>query len=303
MIRRTLLSLAFATLAAVTGCNGGGTSPPQLQTGRALLPQHLYVSGFNGVAQFDLPLSDRSTPNFMIGTPGFSIAVDKDGNLAIVNGDKMKFLRGPLSATSAPYAADVPSQGFDIAFSGSGELWSTGFSTSVVMYKPPFSGASSPSASIQDAAIVEPGGVVLDDAQNLYVANRDVTKLPWVGNVHVYAPPYTSAPIVTPYIAHADYAALAVSRTQLFVGLLRSASGAIDVYDLPITATSRPAFGMDGGYRAQSLAVDRPGNLYVAEGRFGTVSVYAPPFSATSSPVVTLELGRGFGISTIAIGP
>jgi DNA-binding beta-propeller fold protein YncE len=75
------------------------------------------------------------------------------------------------------------------------------------------------------------------------------------------------------------------------------------VYNLPITATSVPAFRISNGLSsAPMLAVDAAGNLYVGDEVTETVSVYAPPFSAASAPAVVLTFGVGYGLRGIAIG-
>ncbi|MDB5070898.1 MAG: hypothetical protein JWM87_2009 [Candidatus Eremiobacteraeota bacterium] len=302
MIRRTFSLLAFAALATGTGCNGGGTSPPPFPTGRALLPQHLYVGGSHGVAQFNIPLTSASTANFtaMSGYE-YSIAVDADANLVVSTGASLAFFRAPLSGASTPNTVLTTGRPeYQLAFADSHDLWIADGLGGVRTLKFPFSSADLPPAAIGNAAIVGASGIAFDGAQNLYVVN-DQNNQGFRGarnsNLLVYAPPYTGSPIATPNVP-TSYAGVAVSATQLFVACLNR----FDVYDLPITSTSSPAFSIFIGNSAPLLAVDAGGNLYAGNFTAQTIAVYPLPLSAASKPTVTLQLDHTFGLNTFAIG-
>ena len=65
----------------------------------------------------------------------------------------------------------------------------------------------------------------------------------------------------------------------------------VDVYGLPLGPTSVPAFSITNGVTdPRSVALDSNGNLYVANAVPGSLIVYSPPFSAGSTPSVTLTL-------------
>jgi len=59
------------------------------------------------------------------------------------------------------------------------------------------------------------------------------------------------------------------------------------VFNLPLTATSAPAFTIAGGGTA-GVAFDAAGNLYVSNVFARTIAVYASPISATSTPSKTI---------------
>ena len=133
---------------------------------------------------------------------------------------------------------------------------------------------------------------MLDSANNLIVTN---SPSPAGSNLLVYAPPYTGTPIATAVVPAASYREMAVSGTQLFVVNSVVSLSKIDVYNLPITAASAPAFlisnGLFGGsVSASGVAVDSSGNLYAGlGGNLGTtdtggVRLYVPPFSGASAP-------------------
>jgi hypothetical protein len=102
---------------------------------------------------------------------------------------------------------------------------------------------------------------------------------------------------------------MAISGTQLFVVASQVSASRIDVYNLPITAASAPAFfiktGLFGGsVSASGVGVDSSGNLYAGLGGntgppdMGAIRIYAPPFSAASAPNIATGV---FGF-TLAVG-
>ena len=147
---------------------------------------------------------------------------------------------------------------------------------------------------------------MLDSANNLIVSNSPSLA---GSNLLVYAPPYTGLPIATTAVPASSYRQMAISGTQLFVVASQVSASRIDVYNLPITAASAPAFfigtGLFGGSAtANGVAVDSSGNLYAGlSGNLGTtdsggIRIYVPPFSGASAPNVANGV---FGV-TLAIG-
>jgi hypothetical protein len=76
----------------------------------------------------------------------------------------------------------------------------------------------------------------------------------------------------------------------------------VDIFNLPLTSSSHPATTITKGLTSvEGLAFDSSGNLYVGNIDNGAIGVYAPPFSGSSAPVLTLNTGAViFGIT---IGP
>ena len=146
---------------------------------------------------------------------------------------------------------------------------------------------------------------MLDSANNLIVSNSPSLA---GSNLLVYAPPYTGPPIATAVVPASFYRQMAINGTQLFVVASQVSASRIDVYNLPITAASAPAFFINNGIAGGSasgvgVAVDSSGNLYAGlSGNtgppdMGAIRIYAPPFSTASTPVVTNVFG-----TTLAIG-
>lgn len=336
MFRRSLFAVALIALTA--GCNGGAASPPPFYTGLFVptptptpspaptatpVAAHLYVGNDNaagGVLQFNLPLTATSTPNFSIASANVvSVALDATGNLAVGdNAGNLQFFTAPLSGASTPAAAfknGTATNTGQIAFTAAGDFWASTVLDRVNAFTHPFSNASTPSASVFGASVGNgaPIGTAFDAAQNLYVAVAGFDTIILVcpsghgtcSNIKVYAPPYTGSSTDTLPFANTAYRKIAVSSTQLFACSVSNPPGKVDVFNLPITGgASLPAFAITTGVNTpEAVALDAAGNLYVGNLADATVSVYAPPFSAASAPVLTLKVSTGaFAIFGIAIG-
>jgi hypothetical protein len=322
MIRHFLFIVAAAAVVAGVGagCNGGSTSPPPFFTGTAAptptptptpLPQHLYVGNdlaSGDIRQYNLPITSATqAANFTINAAGAvaSVELDANGNLAagLFLTGQIAFFNAPLSAASVPsatFANGTANIGQGV-FTPAGDLWAITTGNRANLFTHPFSNASTPSAFVTNAVLGTWVGAGLDAAQNLYITHSANN------NVYVFAPPYTGAPIVTPGLSGATtgYRKLTVSATLLFVCSDNgTGTGRVDVYTLPITAASAPAFAITTGVNApEAVALDVAGNLYVGNSGNSTVAVYAPPFSTASAPTVTLTVSTGaFAIFGIAIG-
>jgi hypothetical protein len=276
-------------------------------------PAQLYVGNDHApgvVQQYSLPISASSTPNFTIASsnPVVALALDAKGNLAVgALGGALTFFPAPLSGSSTPTATFNNGAGGNvgqIAFTAAGDFFATWFSNSVNMFTHPFSNASTPSMSITSAFISQAAGVAVDAAQNLYISNTGGSGSNTFGYLIVYAPPYTGVPIISSSVFGANYRKIAISGTQLFAASV-AGTGRVDVYSLPITTSSAPAFSITNGTNLpEAVALDAAGNLHVGNLGSATVTVYGPPFSASSAPSVTLTPGPGpFSIFSIAIGP
>jgi hypothetical protein len=275
----------------------------------AILPaaaqQHLYVGNDNvagGVQQYTIPVSNSSTPNFTVAANSvLSMAINATGGMVVGElGGTLKYFNPPLSGASVPAATfsngGASSNGQN-AFLPSGDFFAATSNTKVNRFSPPFTNSSTPTQTITaaGAAFI---GLGLDSAQNLYLSNAG-----GVSNLYVYAPPYTGTPIITPAIPSAAYRQLAIIGSQLFVTDVSGTFGKVDVYNLPLTVASTPAFSITNGVNTpEGAAADLSGRLYIGNLSNATVTVYTAPFSAASAPVATVTAGSGsfaiFGIAT-----
>jgi hypothetical protein len=291
----------------------------------------LYVGNDNtpgGVNQYTLPLTASSTANFTTASNNVvAVGVDQNANVAVGdNAGNLKVFAPPLSGASVPYASfknGVASNNGQLAFTNTSQLWAATVSNRVNAFTPPFTNATTPSAFVTDPGMVSDIGTAIDGAQNLYISNAGTgnaaacagTSQPGGGcgsNLYVYAPPYSGAPIITPNVinfpyvsASTAYRKIALSSTQLFAASVANAPGRVDVYNLPITAASTPAFALTTGVNTpEGLAVDSAGNLYVGNLSDATVSVFNPPITASSVPSLIFKVSTGaFAIFGIAVGP
>jgi hypothetical protein len=282
-------------------------------------PFHLYVGNDNtpgSVLQFNLPLTATTTSNFAIASNNVvAVAVDASGDLAVGdNAGNLQFFTAPLSAASVPSAAfknGAASNNGQIVFTSAGDFWVPTVSNQVNMFTHPFTNASTLTTSLTNATLASAIGEAIDSSANLYVANAGVgtavTCTSGAGtcsDILVYASPYAGAPVITPNVATTAYRKMAVSSTQLFVASVAGTTGRVDVYTLPITAASTPAFALTTGVNTpEGLALDAAGNLYVGNLTNATIAVYTAPITAASVPSLTYTVSTGaFAIFGIAVG-
>jgi hypothetical protein len=274
----------------------------------------LYINGTTGHAlQFALPLTGSApTATLSLATASdvSAVVVDSAGNVAAgAFGGSISIFNGPITGSasaSATFNNGSSTLIEGLAFNSAGDLFATTNSNTINVFTHPLTSASTPSQVITSANLTASVGVVLDSANNLIVSN---SPSPAGSNLLVYAPPYTSLPIATAVVPASSYRQMAISATQLFVVNSQVSASKIDVYNLPITAASVPAFSISTGLFGGSVsgsgaALDSSGNLYAGlSGNLGTtdsggVRLYVPPFSGASAPNVTTGV---FGI-TLAVG-
>lgn len=311
MLRKFSGVLALAGLLA--GCNATTTPTPA----PIVVAQHLYVGDNStpGTVQvYTLPINAASTAAFSFASDNVvAVTIDANGNAAVLDGTgNLKFFTAPLSAASTPAAVFTNGSATNngsISFLSTGDFFVGSASNRVNRFNAPFTSASTPAAFVTDASMVAAYGTAVDASQNLYIANARAgtgatcsTGAQTCSTLLVYAPPYTGTPTITPKVTSSGYRKMAGSGSVLYVC---SATGTsrVDAYNLPLTAASVPVFAITTGVNVPaSIAFDASGNMYV--GNFGnsTITVYAPPFSAASAPVVTLTFPGTFFIFGIAIG-
>ncbi len=260
----------------------------------------LFVGNDGGVGTinaYTLPITAASVPAYTL-TPGsstVSIGVDAAGDLLAGSlGGALTYFPSPLATTpSAGFANAGSTSSGQIVF-GPGGAWVGDVALGPInRFAPPFTNASVPAQTL-----TPPGtsiGLIFDAASNLYVADSN--------SISVYPPPYTGAPAVTTAaVAGLSYRKMAISGSQLFVPTIAPGNGAVEVYNLPLTAASVPAFQIaTGTFFPEAIAFDAGGNMYVGNLGNSTVTVYGAPFSAGSAPTTTLTV-PGFAIFSLAIG-
>ena len=292
-----LCLFAAALIACLTACGGNSTAKPP---GPPPGTQHLYTDGGAGRAlQFALPLTGTS-PTAILSNPTtndvVSVAVDPAGDLA--TGDfagNITIFNGPVTGSasaSATFKNGTATAIPQLVFNGAGDLFATTNSNKINIFTHPLTSASTTSQVITNVNLTSTFGVVLDSGNNLIVGNLPNAS---GSNLLVFAPPYTGLPIATAVVPGSSYRQMALNSTQLFVVSSIPQTSLVDVYNLPITAGSVPAFSIKNGIfggsvSALTVALDSSGNLYVGiSGNLGTtdsggIRIYVPPFSAASTP-------------------
>jgi hypothetical protein len=315
-----LLAVAFLSV-LLADCSGSGgnasAAPPTPTPSPTPTPAlgNLYVAnqddGTNTVLKFTLPLSSGSSPVAQVPVPAGSfgnvngVAVNAQFIATLTSSGHVALFAQPLSSTSTPTVQfTLPqNQGALVAFDGSGDLWTATGSDTFDEYKPPFTNGMSPALNTDN--IDESTGIVFDASGNLYITDGDR------GELFVFAPPsYTGTPISVNLPGASGFSGSsaigdAIIGTQIFVA--DSVHNLIVVFNLPITASSTAAVSFTaatGPAQPVGVASDSSGNLYVANYIFSNskIFVFAPPFTAASTPAVTVTNGLSdpYGI---AVGP
>jgi hypothetical protein len=199
--------------------------------------------------------------------------------------------RGPLGASApAPIAlaAAGTSAGYP-AFDAAGNLWVAARGRTIVEYAPPFANGEAPSFTISNNAVTDAYGLAFDANRNLYVTNAGSTPA-----VLMFAPPYTTAPIVgtlpngsgTP-----DLRGAAIDSGFLYVADTNGA--AVYSFATPFRTSGNVGFfalaaplpGTSG------IAFDAAGTLYLGNTAQNLVYAYPSPFAPGSSPAYSITSG------------
>lgn len=301
-IKRAALLLVL-TLAA--GCNGTltnlGSGPLATPTPAA---SHLYVAdpiAGHALLQFALPLTSTSTPSATMTnvTRNFGVAANSSA-VAVSDLTGVRIVTQPVSSSSTVSATLPGSAIYTPAFGSSGQLYtlSSSSGSKVNIYTPPFSNSSVASSTI--TYTIGTSEVAVDGNGNVYVNNH---------SSGISAATSAGTVFATTTVSGRFYRGIAATSTQLFacdVSASVGTDGGVDVFTLPLTNSSAPAFTIKNGINGpEGCAVDSSGNLYVGNVDTAQITVYAPPFSASSAPAVTLTVGSPatLFVGGIGVGP
>lgn len=325
-VSATALAAAALAIAACSGSGGNASSVIPHKTATT----HFYAGSFvSGVlAQYTTPLSSTSAPNFSLtGVGGLFLGANKS-NVAVANNVSgictISIFTQPLTSTSTAAATEAPDVPCELgAFDSSGNLW-VAQANSIAEYTTPFSTNQTPALTVT-TSVVAPIGVAFDSAQNLYVINSGFSSTS--PQLLVFAPPYTSAPIIRalPLGTPAEVVGVAVNGTTVAVGVygqtagarphggsrtaseaqwpfagrpgatigrVSAAAGEVLLYTTPITSASNPTATIPEP-SAEAVAFDSSGNLYVGDfaTSTGTVDVFNAPLSSSSTIAYSITSG------------
>ncbi len=262
-------------------------TPTAAPTSTPAATRHLYVANGSGgnVLEYTSPFSASSAPSVNLNIGGNIWGVASDSSYVAIedsNGYIYIFAQ-PLSASASPVAQfQSTTQGAQLLFDSSGNLYTGTEGRGVLEYSPPFSNSSTPSKTIfGDAASFS---LTMDYSNNLYVGNLGMNQ------IDIFASPYTGSPTSVPQPGTYGLASYA---TYLYGA---DANGrAIDVYNLPMSASSTPAFTISNT-DPHGLAADvSTGTLYVGDqhggGGSGSIDVYSQPLSGSSTSAYSITSG------------
>jgi streptogramin lyase len=309
MRSRWLLCAALALVAA--GCSSSSSTTINTPSFTRLYVSNLTGSG-TGLNIFAPPFSAGSMPAVSVpagaasglrGTGG--IAVDAAGKLyAIGNGTNpstITIYAPPITAASTPMTSIIlPSStnAYGLTLDPSGNIWVSdraGTSSTIREYTPPFTNTSTPALTLTHAAngINDSAGLAFDAAGHLAVG-EEVTN-----TLLIFNPPITGASVPAATITLDGH-----GEGVVFDGAGRVFSvnpqTDIQVFTPPFSNGQAESFHF-GAINGFSIApkFDASGNLWVANSGANTVVEYAPPFSASTVPAVTLTngLSNPYGIA------
>ncbi len=243
------------------------------------------------VLGYTLPLTSAMQPpavSIPLNNGGY-LAEDASGNVfAASYSIPTTVLEIPPPYTAATVTNSLGGENVkQIAVAPNGDLALANIAGSVggSLYAPPYTAAPTALSN----GLSRPYGVAFDASNNLYFGNNGASTLTML------APPYTGAPTTVSISAAAN--GLTVSGTTLFV----NEYAAVDVFSLPLTASSTPMAKLTRGIgTAYRSAVDASGNLWVASisggaSNAGSIEEFTKPFSTGETPAVTISMPVGGG--------
>jgi hypothetical protein len=296
-VSRLLFGMAF--LVVLSACGGSSSVPAVNNSGPGPAPgpapgsttpaQHLYVVNGTQTLQYPLPITSTSAPSVTLSVPAHAVAVDSNGNLAVAdNAGNLLIYTAPISNFSRP-SVTLATANLNryVAFDPNGDLLAATLNQ-VNVYTKPLSSSSTISQVVMPPDGTDISGMAVDGSGNLYMSSEGnistFTGEVKVSDISAFAPPWTSAPVIvqlqSPDITTGP---IAVSTTQFFAC---DTAGDVSISMLPF-----PQGGSAGGlqpfHQCSAMAGDSSGNLYIAVNN--AISIYAPPFSPSSVPIMTLN--------------
>jgi len=234
---------------------------------------------------YALPVTSLSTPIAVIPIAGGEMAVGPDGTLAVATASETVTIYAPPAYQASAPTARFDATGSSLAFDPSGNLY-VSTSNSIALFQPPFTNGSVPAVAAV-ALTYEPHEFAFDPSGALYAVDNQL---------QVSAPPYAIPAVTVQTCVSCGYVAangqLVAASAFTFGSLNMSTPGQVYIYQPPLTNTSSPIATIPYNPNPGPIALDQYGNLYDSAG-----NVYAPPFSANSTPFAVLNEG-----GTLAIG-
>ena len=306
-MRLTHLGAAAAVVVTAWAIGCDDTTGPAGFAARMYIADIDYGSVAGTVWTYAASYSAAGAPTDSVrhgGNKFIGVAVDAQGNLAVTRyggPSRILFYDAPVRSGAVPRdSINYLGLGALLAFGPGGKLFVPTNSIWILIYSPPFTSASVPDTI--KTGLTNSFAITFDAQQRLYVGDIGA------GAVHVFDSPYTGAPAfsVTNGLSPAFTTGIAVDGGgRLYVADVDQ--DRIHVFDGPLSGASTAAFAITiGTVNPIGVALGPDGRLYVANIGFNApfVSIYDPPFSALSTPALTMSGGgrlrQPYGI---AVGP
>jgi len=303
---RLLLALCstIAPALALAGCIGNvygttGPTPPPPNHTRLIVANFATGGTTSNVVAYTYPLNNSSAPTSIVpgsaSGPNGATGLIEDGlgDVFVANEDANSVI-GYLpiigsSSTPALTLVNGISKPQDMTLDPF-NLYVANFSSvaiptgSITAYPQPLANTSVPLYAIT-LGLNGPTSVTFNGSNALFVANKTG------GNVAIYSLPasHSSAPAATLSTGLSTPVAVAFDGSgNLYV--VDNTANKVDVYTGSLVGNPAPTFAITNGISSpRYISFDSQGGLYVSNA--GSITAYAPPFSASSSPVVTITTG------------
>lgn len=238
-------------------------------------------NGNNTALGYTLPLTKNNpAPVFSQTVAGVGpVAFDTAGNFLAGSqtNDELGIFAPPYTGSPVTNGNGVKAP-YAFAFDASQHLFVANAMGTVTEYAKPYTGM--PLATVSNGS-VDALDLALDSNANLYIG--------WYsGALYVVGPPYTGS--ATSISLASVPNVLLVSGSTLYVG----ESSGLEIFSLPITASSTPVASFTSFSGVTGLLLDKSGRLFVStvyggSQDSGQIMIFAPPFHSGDSPVTTIS--------------
>lgn len=315
---RNIFTACFSS-ALLTACHGGGNTVPPTN-GTTFLPiskqipapakARLYVSGGNGIKVYKLPITSKSNPVAVLKTGkgnATGMAFDPMHRLFAANSSKIieVFTQPIINGAVPAFTLATAGSANNVALDSAGdavvaESYARGCPFCMFGYIEVF---AAPITSSSTVSFTLNGGyatvsVAFNSNDNLWAELADY-EASQPNGIQGYASPLRKGhePIKSFRLGH-NYGPTGLAFDSGGNMYVPTRAGVAVYQPHPWRKTVTMKASVNEGY----LAFDAAGNLYVTTDSRKLLE-FSPPFSASSTPIVTLDLPHGRGVAGVAIGP
>jgi len=256
---------------------GSVTAQTVAVSGTPPITGHLYVNDDTyGLLKFNFPLTNASVPTILENAPqNVWLAFDPRGNAFIDQyfGSVEEFATPYTGAPIASYAGAGSGDPYGLAVDANENVFVAEAEANIVIELSSITGTV-----VNTISAPSPYALALDASGKLYIGTSN--------GVTVYAPPYNGTSLQTIEPGDGVQGIAFDSRGDIFVG----GDNKIVVLAPPYGVTNTIATITTGLGTPLGLAVDSAGNVYAPNYGIGTITAYAPPYTAGPFATITESL-------------